>query len=69
MRVNLKFQRTAKVTEEGGVSVELKPGETIADVYARAYEGKFKEFLVSSRDYSNEKWEFTILKDKDGKAA
>lgn len=62
-RFHLQFERTATVKETGGVSVEVDDANSVADVYKMALSKNFKEFLVSGREYEDESWEFTIMKD------
>lgn len=63
--IKLKFIRTAKVKEVGAVSIDISDTTSIADAYKKAYEKLFKEFLCSERTYSNEEWDFELLKEEN----
>lgn len=64
-RFHLTFERTATVKETGGVSVEVKDASSVSDVYKEALKKQFKEFLVADREYSDEAWEFSLMKETD----
>jgi len=68
-RFYLEFERTSTVKETGGVSVEVPKNASIQDIYKQALSKEFKEFLVSEREYTDEQWEFTLMRNNDDKAA
>ena len=65
MRIKLEFERTAKIKETGWVEVEVGSKSSVADVYKAAIAKEFTQFLTAERNYENEEWEFSIVKEQD----
>ena len=66
-RVFVNFVRKGVVVERGAAAIEIKRDATVEDVYKMALDKKFKEFLISDRQYDDASmtWEFEIMKEDD----
>lgn len=66
-RVFVNFERKGVVVERGAAAIEIKRDATVEDVYRKALNKEFKEFLISDRQYDEESmtWEFEIMKEDD----
>lgn len=58
-KVELRFERTALVTERGGASVVVDDPTDIKEITAKLQVGDFKEFLITERDYSQMQWKWS----------
>jgi hypothetical protein len=66
-RVYVNFTRKGVIVERGAAAIEINRDATVEDVYKRALNKEFKEFLISDRQYDDESmtWEFEIMKEDD----
>lgn len=66
-RVFVNFQRKGIIVERGAAAIEIKNDASVEDVYKMALNKKFKEFLISGREYDEDSmtWEFEIMKEDD----
>lgn len=64
-KVNLRFTRVSTVTEHGGVCIEVPPFADVDEIFKKAHEKKWKEFLTTERKYDDENWQFEIIKDSE----
>lgn len=64
-KVDLVFQREAKVLEKGIVSVEVSPGDSPVDIYKKAFEQDFNSFITTERNYTDDDWNFEIMMKKE----
>lgn len=65
MRVKLFYERTSKTTERGHVYVDVEEGITIRELYETANKLDFSEYLPTSREDDNVKWEFNYLPERN----
>lgn len=65
-KVDLTWEKTARVVERGGASVVVSNPNDLAEIKARLEAGDFYEFLVTEREYDDEHWSFNpILTEQD----
>lgn len=66
-RVYVNFIRKAVVVERGAAAIEISRDTTVEEVYKKALNKEFKEFLISDRQYDEDQttWEFQIIKEDD----
>jgi hypothetical protein len=62
--VNLVFTRQATVVETGGCSVKVENPEDWDEIQAKIDAQDFHEFLITSREYDEEDWDFEELPDE-----
>jgi hypothetical protein len=63
----VNFERKGVVVERGAAAIEITRDATVEEVYKKALNQDFKEFLISDREYDDESmtWEFEIMKGDD----
>lgn len=71
MRIKLTYDKRYTVTEKGEVHVDVPEDATLADVYRKAYELDFAEFLPRNKEEHQPTWDFTYVRPEatDGKTA
>ena len=62
-RVNIAFTRTGTFTLRGKASVDVKNENNWEDIYTKAEEQQFTEFLPQNMEYANSVWEFEPLEE------
>ena len=60
-RAYLKFTKTGTFTYEGGCAVDVDDPTRLDEIWARANDFLFTEYLVKEREYDNEEWKFELM--------
>ncbi len=68
-RAYLKFTRKGEFVYNGGCAVDVDDPTDMKEIWMKANDFMFTEFVVKERDYDNDEWSFELLEIEEAAVA